>query len=108
MVGGLLREELLDRNKVTVTDVHKRRLQELHDSFGVRITADNQEAVSHADIVVLAVKPQSMPAVMRSMGRAFKDDAVLLSIVAGFVLYIYFTLFLHSARVLRRARCRIG
>jgi pyrroline-5-carboxylate reductase len=50
---------------------------------GISVVARNREAVAGAGIVVLAVKPQMLAAVMREVGPALGDDQVVLSIVAG-------------------------
>ena len=49
---------------VTVTDVLKQRLNHLKDKYGVAVTDNNQKAVKDADIIILAVKPQSMAEVL--------------------------------------------
>lgn len=54
-----------------------------HD-FGVRATADNAEAIAGAELVVLAVKPQEMGAVLTPLAPALATGRpVVLSIAAG-------------------------
>jgi pyrroline-5-carboxylate reductase len=53
--------------------------------LGVRVTTDNREAVAGADIIVLALKPMTLPGVARSLaaGKQVKRGALVVSIAAG-------------------------
>jgi len=52
--------------------------------FGVRATADNAAAIAGADLIVLAVKPQEMGAVLAPLAPALASgQPVVLSIAAG-------------------------
>ena len=52
------------------------------EKLGVRAIPDASEAVSDADLVILAVKPQSLEALMAEIGSV-KKSAVIVSILAG-------------------------
>jgi pyrroline-5-carboxylate reductase len=54
----------------------------LKSLFSIRVGADNRSAVTWADIVVLAVKPQSFPAVLNEIG-ADLHRVLVISIAAG-------------------------
>ncbi len=66
-----------------VTDVRPERLQFFQDDLGVAGFSDNAEAVRGAGVVVLAVKPQRMDAVLQGLRGAVAPDALVLSIAAG-------------------------
>lgn len=55
----------------------------LQADFGVEVGDDNRDAVAAADLIVLAVKPQQAPAVLRALAPALPAAGVLLSIAAG-------------------------
>ncbi|MHC4773051.1 MAG: pyrroline-5-carboxylate reductase family protein [Planctomycetota bacterium] len=59
------------------------RLDELNAQYGVRGTADNVELTQHADVVVLAVKPQVMADVLVGIAGTLKQAALVISIAAG-------------------------
>lgn len=87
-MGGVLTQGILSRGLVSardviVSDVIPERLQELADSHGVTTSADNQAAVGGADIVILAVKPQSMESVLRGLAGSVCDNQLVISIAAG-------------------------
>src|SRR4051812_46361848 len=49
----------------------------------LRAVGDNHEVVAHADLLVLAVKPQSMKALMEEIRPHVTDRHVIVSIAAG-------------------------
>ena len=83
MIGGLLSRRELGAERVTASDRHRERLEELRGRFRIRTTPDNRAAAAGGNIVVLAVKPQVLPAVFADVGGALRPQALLLSIVAG-------------------------
>ncbi len=83
MIGGLLSRHQLSPEHITASDKHGERLDELRGRFGIRTTPDNGAAAREGALVVLAVKPQVLPAVFADIGGQVRPDALLLSIVAG-------------------------
>ncbi len=83
MIGGLLSRHRLDPGHITASDKHRERLHEIHDRFHVHTTLDNQRAARKGQVVVLAVKPQVLPAVLAELHGKIKRDALVVSIVAG-------------------------
>jgi pyrroline-5-carboxylate reductase len=61
------------------------------DSFGsglrLRTTADNLEVVHHSDLLVLAVKPQSMAALLQEIRPEVSGAHLIVSIAAGITLH---------------------
>ena len=83
MIGGLLSRHRLSPERITASDKHGERLDELRGRFGIRTTPDNAAAAREGAVVVLAVKPQVLPAVFADIGGQIRPDALVLSIVAG-------------------------
>ncbi len=83
MIGGLAGGNDIDPGRVIASDRHEDRLALVRDQFGVRTTLCNREAAREADVVVLAVKPQVLPAVLSELQGGIRQDALTLSIVAG-------------------------
>ena len=82
MIGGLAGGNDIDPGRVIASDRNEDRLA-LVRQFGVRTTLCNREAAREADVVVLAVKPQVLPAVLSELQGGIRQDALTLSIVAG-------------------------
>ncbi len=65
------------------SDVRAERLEWCRRELGIEAVSDNAAAARDADLVVLAVKPQSMAAALESLRGALRPDATVLSIAAG-------------------------
>ena len=83
LIGGLLGAGRVAPGQVTATDARPERLEEMRGRFGIQAAADNRAAARGADVVVLAVKPQVLPAVLGELRGAIRREALVLSIVAG-------------------------
>lgn len=82
LIGGWLAAKTVLPEALCATDASAERRDLMKRRFGVRTGADNRDAASRADVVVLAVKPQILDAVMRDMSSALAGKLVL-SIAAG-------------------------
>jgi pyrroline-5-carboxylate reductase len=82
VIAGLLRKKLAKPENITASGPRPERGAELHKRYGIQTTTDNAFAVSHADVVVLSIKPQRLSEVMKGL-KGIKDEALILSIIAG-------------------------
>jgi pyrroline-5-carboxylate reductase len=91
LVGGLIGDgHPCDR--LRVSDPDPERLQALRERFGVQTGNDNRSTIAGADVVILAVKPEVVRAVVEDVAETLRAQGPLvLSIVAGL-----------STRVLRK------
>lgn len=83
MIAGLLADHAVTPRNLVASHPRRERREALARRHGIVAQARNAEAVAGADIVVLAVKPQMLGAVMREIGPKLDDGQVVLSIVAG-------------------------
>ena len=83
MIRGLLQQRLVEPSAVIATGPRAARRDELGRSFGVRATGSNVDAARSSDVVVLSVKPQVLPTVLRELRGAVRKDSLVISIVAG-------------------------
>jgi pyrroline-5-carboxylate reductase len=83
LIKGLLAANLVPPEAIYASDVRIERLRALDQQYGVQLTEDNAELVRQADIVILAVKPQIMAAVVRQIASAVTRKKLLISIAAG-------------------------
>ena len=82
MCGGLLAAGACGSEGLWASDPVAARRDRLKSLFSIRVTAENRPAVGWADIVILAIKPQSLPAVLSEVG-ADLNRVLVISIVAG-------------------------
>jgi pyrroline-5-carboxylate reductase len=83
IIAGLIRNQVLPAQKIIAAGPRPERGSELIEHYGIRFTTDNAEAVSNADIVILAVKPQKLRAVLAGLRGKIDSRALVLSIIAG-------------------------
>ncbi|MDK1117167.1 MAG: pyrroline-5-carboxylate reductase [Anaerolineae bacterium] len=83
MIGGLLRQNLAEAKNLLAADVREKRVQELHEKYGIQPFTENKLPASQADVVVLSVKPQQMNDVLAGLKGSIPNHALVLSIVAG-------------------------
>ena len=83
MIGGLLSRHQLEPGRITASDRHRERLTEVRDQFAIHTTLDNRTAARRGQVVVLAVKPQVLPAVFAELHGQIRPGALVVSIVAG-------------------------
>jgi pyrroline-5-carboxylate reductase len=82
LIGGLVNPPRAHM-KIRVCDPSEAARQHLEDTFGVPTYTDSAEAVRDADVIVLAVKPQIMPAVLSLLNGRVRSGQLILSIAAG-------------------------
>lgn len=83
LVRGLLNAAVLEPSEITVSDVAPERRAALAEGYGVAATGDSAAAVTGADVVVLAVKPQQIDAVLNELSGIIVAGQLVLSIAAG-------------------------
>lgn len=82
MIAGLLRQNLAKPENLLAAGPRAERGNQLKEKYGIQPYTDNTAAVSGADLVVLAVKPQRLSRVLSEM-KNVSVTALVLSIVAG-------------------------
>ncbi len=83
MIHGLVKQKLVPPDRIIAADPRQERLDELHARYGVRVTTDNLDAATQADILVLSVKPQVLDAVLPEVRRGARTCSLVVSIAAG-------------------------
>lgn len=82
MISGLLADRV-PAGALVASHPRRERREFLATQHGIRAVSRNVDALSEAEIVVLAVKPQMLGRVMRELRGALRAEQVVLSIVAG-------------------------
>jgi pyrroline-5-carboxylate reductase len=83
MIRGLLDKNLLNGDRIVVSDPRRDRGLELVARYNLNYAHDNAEAARGADIIVLSTKPQVMGQVAQSMAGEGQHASLILSILAG-------------------------
>ncbi len=83
MIEGLLKKNIAQAHNITAAGPREERGRALAERFQIAATTDNVKAVLGAELVVIAVKPQVLPAVLPGLRGHIGSDALVLSIIAG-------------------------
>lgn len=83
LLKGLIRQGLYAPGHIWVSDIRPEILDTLSRTFGVCTSCDNRAVAAKADLLILAVKPQQMAAVLKEIAGSVREGAVVLSIAAG-------------------------
>jgi pyrroline-5-carboxylate reductase len=79
---GLIKSKLIQPTAITVTRRKLNLLVKLQEQ-GVNITCDNVEASQNADIIILAIKPYQVLAIIEEIKPVLKPNQILISLVTG-------------------------
>lgn len=82
LATGLVRSKQFTVDEIVLTDKRGSQLLLLKKS-GFNVTEDNNEAVSGADIIVMAVKPQQFESLAEETKRGIASRHILISTITG-------------------------
>jgi len=99
MLAGLLKEQLVGTDQVIATHHRGERRDELERRYGIRVTSDNREAAHTADVIVFALKPQTLPKVLPTLRGAVQPNDLVISIIAGATIATFRDTLAHAAIV---------
>lgn len=77
------------------------RREHLSEAYGIELTENNIELMAKADIVVLAIKPQIVIEVLEEVAGSYREDKLIVSILAGVTTALIEKFFQGAARVVR-------
>jgi pyrroline-5-carboxylate reductase len=83
MIAGLLAKEMIAPERIVASHPRADRRERLHDRFGIEVAAENREAATGADLVLLTIKPQVLGGVMKQLHGRLEPRQVAISIIAG-------------------------
>lgn len=86
IMGGMVNCGAVEASQVTACDPNAGRRTYLKDRYHVLTTANNATAAENADILILAVKPQTMGLVFDSIREKISPNCLVVSIAAGFTM----------------------
>ena len=86
IVSGILEAGVAAGRDVRIAEPVEARRDYLSKKLGVEVRPAAADVLDGADLVVLAVQPKDLAAVMRDVGPGLTDGQVVVSIVAGAVM----------------------
>lgn len=83
IVRGLLSAGFIEAKNLMASDVAPARLDFFHHEFKIKVTPDNREVVEKSNIIILAVKPQTVKKVLSDIHDLLDEKKLFISIAAG-------------------------
>ncbi len=84
LIGGILKAGVAQPADLRATARSYERAADVAARFGIAATAgDNKNAASNADIIILAVKPGTVPKVVREIRDVLHEGQILISLAAA-------------------------
>jgi pyrroline-5-carboxylate reductase len=83
IAAGLVERAGWAPEAIVMSGPRPERLRDLAARLGVRTHEDSRQAAAEANVVVLSVKPQTLPEVVEGLAGGIPPGALVLSIVAG-------------------------
>ncbi|MBA4142800.1 MAG: pyrroline-5-carboxylate reductase [Nitrosospira sp.] len=81
LIGGLLQRDFSPK-KMCVVEINAEGRQRIRDTFNVQVMAELARGITKSSIILLAVKPQQLPAVAGELAPLLENQLVI-SIAAG-------------------------
>jgi pyrroline-5-carboxylate reductase len=83
LIKGLLRERLIDPDRIVAADPWEERLAFLKETYAIQAAPDNATAARDVEIVFLSVKPQVMSTALEDLRDVLHPGVLIFSIAAG-------------------------
>ena len=85
LIGGMLKGGITDPEHLSATESSRPRAEEIAQKYSITVaTGGNCEAVGRSDIIILAVKPTTLPHVLKEIRDVLREDQILISVAAAF------------------------
>lgn len=83
LASSLVRNRIVSRERLVGTTGHRDSALEAAKRYGIRTLTDNVRAIADAQIIILAVKPQTMKKVLLEIRDAVRDDQMIITLAAA-------------------------
>lgn len=100
LIKGILQVRLVPPENIFASDVDSAKLQMLEKEYKINICKDNCSTVVGSDIIIIAVKPQTVPAILKEIKSSIKNQLII-SIAAGVTLDTFENALPRGTKVIR-------
>jgi len=101
LIHGIIKAGIVKPENLGASDIYEPFLNELNSQLGINVSTDNAVIAQASDILVLAVKPQTLDSVLENLKPYINADKLIISIAAGVPLATYENALPEGTRVVR-------
>jgi pyrroline-5-carboxylate reductase len=101
LLSAMLQSQVVPTGRVECTVAHQPRADYLCSKYGVKAHTNNIQAVKHASLVLIALKPQQVKAFLDEVRKSLPKDALIVSAAASVTTSLIESELGYPARVIR-------
>ncbi len=79
----IVEKQIVPVENIYIYDIDETKVNLLCKELGIRKANNNQEVIIQSDLIILAIKPQYVPMVLKENQNLFTEDKVIISLAAG-------------------------
>lgn len=83
IIGGIVKANIVSPSNIMASGLKKANLEETSEKYEIGTTTDNNEVAKNSDILVLSVKPNIYPTIIKEIKDQVKDNVIIVTIAAG-------------------------
>jgi len=101
LIKGIIKAGIVKHENIGASDVYEPFLRDLQAKMGIMVSTDNVVIAQKSDILILAVKPNTLESVLADLKDYITSDKLVISIAAGVPLFTYEHALLKGTRIIR-------
>ena len=83
IIGGIIRAGLVSPEELIGSDISEAGRRKVRETYGIHVTAENQEVAEQAELLFLSVKPQFYADVIAQIRESVKEEQIVITIAPG-------------------------
>jgi pyrroline-5-carboxylate reductase len=102
MIEGMIRSNIVQPGAIMASALTDETVRSVKEKYSIFVSSHNIEVAKHADILILAIKPNIHDAILKEIADAVDEHKVIITIAAGINLE-YIESFFHTKTKVVRA-----
>mgnify|MGYP005836665565 CR=1 FL=1 len=101
MVKSIVKSGIAPASNIYMTDINTEKLTQLKNETGANILDSNRELIEKSDIIILAVKPNTIKNVLEECKDCFDNNKIMISIAVGIPIKFYKDIVGNDKKIIR-------
>jgi pyrroline-5-carboxylate reductase len=101
MIEGMIKSKIVQPGAIMASAVTDETLRSVKEKYDILVSRNNIEVAKHADILILAIKPNIHDAILNEIVEAVDEQKVMITIAAGISLEYIESFFQTKMKVVR-------
>ncbi len=83
ILAAVIAKRLSSPEEIIASDISEARRNYLKEKYNIVVSADNLSAIKGSEIIILAVKPQTISSILSELNGKLQANQLVISIIAG-------------------------